>query len=87
MNLEKKDLKALEDLLARHGYAVRYEKGTFKAGACIVRGSKHIVVNKHFNTEGRAIALLEMLLEMELDINLLSEEQSSLIERYLKRKS
>ncbi|TAF33643.1 MAG: hypothetical protein EAZ57_05195 [Cytophagales bacterium] len=86
MTLEKKDLKALEDLLAKHGYGVRYEKGTFKAGACMIKGLKQIVVNKHFNTEGKAICLLEMLLQMELNPELVSSEQYQLLEKYSSKK-
>jgi hypothetical protein len=39
-------LEKLENLLKSAGYKVRYEKGNFKTGACLLQSSRMIVVNK-----------------------------------------
>ena len=50
-------LQALEGLVAAAGYEVRYERGHFRAGACLVHERRVVVVNRYFDTEARARAL------------------------------
>jgi len=68
-------LEKLELLLKTAGYKVRYEKGNFKTGACLLQNSKIIVVNKFSNLESRILALTELLRELEVDHKLLDEKQ------------
>jgi hypothetical protein len=68
-------LEKLEMLLKTAGYKVRYEKGNFKTGACLLQNSKIIVVNKFSNLESRILALTELLQELEVDHKLLDEKQ------------
>ena len=68
-------LEKLEMLLKTAGYKVRYEKGNFKTGACLLQNSKIIVVNKFSNLESRILALTELLRELEVDHKLLDEKQ------------
>ena len=62
-------------LLRSAGYKVRYEKGNFKTGACLLQSSKIIVVNKFSNLESRILAITELVRELEIDIKLLDEKQ------------
>ena len=68
-------LEKLEMLLRSAGYRVRYEKGNFKTGACLLQSSKIIVVNKFSNLESRILAITELVRELEIDIKLLDEKQ------------
>ncbi|MFD2598911.1 hypothetical protein ACFSQ3_08090 [Sphingobacterium corticis] len=68
-------LSKLEDLLKGFGYRVRYEKGNFRTGACILQTSKVVVVNKFANVEVKIQSLLDLLLTLELDVELLNEQQ------------
>ncbi len=54
-------LKKLEDLLKDNGYEVRYEKGNFKSGFCILEAKKVVVVNKFSTIESRIQALIEIV--------------------------
>ena len=58
-------LKKLEAVLEAFGYTVRYEKGNFLSGYCILQQreerSKVVVVNKFFETTARVGALLDIL--------------------------
>jgi len=72
-------LEKIEILLKTAGYKVRYEKGNFKTGACLLQTSKMIVVNKFSNVESRVTALIELLRELELDHKLLDEKQIAFI--------
>ncbi len=54
-------LKKLEDLLKDNGYEVRYEKGNFKSGFCILEAKKVAVINKFSTIESRIQALIEIV--------------------------
>lgn len=69
----KHTLKKLEAVLEELQYTVRYEKGNFQAGYCIVGSKKIVIVNKFFETEGRINCLMEILQSIEVDVSLLSE--------------
>ena len=68
-------LEKLEQVLTDLGYRVRYEKGNFKTGSCLMESSKIVVVNKFSNLESKIIALIELLKELEVDEALFSEKQ------------
>lgn len=68
-------LEKLEQLLTDLGYRVRYEKGNFKTGSCLMESSKMVVVNKFSNLESKIIALIELIKVLEVDEPLFSEKQ------------
>lgn len=78
LTLTNHTLEKLEMLLKAAGYRVRYEKGNFKTGACLLQNSKIIVVNKFSNLESRIMAISELIRELELDHSLLDEKQVAL---------
>ena len=53
-------LKKLEDLLKENNYDVRYKKGNFRSGYCIVEDKNVVVVNKFATVESRIQALFEI---------------------------
>jgi len=74
-------LEKLEMLLRTAGYKVRYEKGNFKTGACLLQNSKIIVVNKFSNVESRILSITELVRELEFDLNLLDDKQAALVQQ------
>jgi hypothetical protein len=54
------------------GYSIRYERGSFQSGYCLVHQQKIAVVNKFFDTEARINTLLEILDTLEFDPESLS---------------
>jgi hypothetical protein len=54
-------LKKIEDLLKEAGYIVRYERGNFVAGYCILESKKVIVINRYYETEARINNLIEIM--------------------------
>jgi hypothetical protein len=75
LSITNHTLEKLEMLLKTTGYKVRYEKGNFRTGACLLQNSRIIVVNKYSNLESKIIALNELICEVEMDYNLLDEKQ------------
>jgi len=72
------NLKKLEALMEELGYAVRYEKGNFQSGYCIVQDKKIAVVNKFYDAEGRINCLLEIISNLEVEAAMLSEKSKKL---------
>ncbi|MDQ3289832.1 MAG: hypothetical protein M3Q05_00930 [Bacteroidota bacterium] len=67
-------LSKLEEVFTEANYALRYEKGNFKSGFCIIKDSKVAIVNKYFPVEGRINCLYEILKSVNLDESCLSDK-------------
>ena len=76
-------LTKLEDLIAESDYILRYEKGNFKSGYCLLKEQKIMIVNKFFTTEGKINALLDILKGLELDTSRFTEKSSKLYEELI----
>ena len=73
-------LAKFEDMIAESDYTLRYEKGNFKSGYCVLRDQKIIIVNKFYTTEGKINALLEIFKNVELDGTRFTEKSQKLYE-------
>lgn len=85
MRYTQTTLKKLEALFEELDYIVRYEKGNFQSGYCLVESRRIAVVNKFFDTEGRINCLLEILSSLEFDPENMSETSRDLIQKWKKR--
>jgi len=74
-------LEKLEMLLKTSGYRVRYEKGNFKTGACLLQNSKVVVVNKFSGLESKILAISELVAGLEMDYDLLDEKQVAFLQQ------
>lgn len=70
----KHNLKKLEDIFNELKITVRYEKGNFQSGYCIVFGKNIVIINKFFDVEARINTLLEILDQGTFDPRALTEE-------------
>lgn len=66
-------LNKLEDILSETDYILRYEKGNFQSGYCILNESKVAIVNKFFALEGKVNSLIEIIRSIKIDSSKLSE--------------
>lgn len=69
------NLDKIENLFNDLGYKVRYEKGNFKTGACVIQNSKVIVVNRFSNLEIKILSLIQLLKDFDLEKGQLDEKQ------------
>jgi hypothetical protein len=60
-------LDKLENLFSASEYVLRYEKGNFKSGYCVLKDTKIVIVNKYFPLEGKINALIDIINELNLD--------------------
>jgi len=60
-------IEELKSLAAQLGATIRFEKGDFKGGYCLLKDSKVIVINKLANTQRKAIILSEALKDLGVE--------------------
>ncbi|WP_296703076.1 hypothetical protein [Algoriphagus sp.] len=63
----KNYLDKLENLFAASEYSLRYEKGNFKSGYCVLNENKIVIINKYFPLEGKINALIDILTELNFN--------------------
>jgi hypothetical protein len=73
-------LTKLEEIISESDHILRYEKGNFKSGYCLLKDQKIIIVNKFYTTEGKINALLDIFKNVALDTSKFSEKSLKLYE-------
>jgi hypothetical protein len=74
MNYTKHTLQKIEELFTELGYVIRYEKGSFQSGYCLVENRNIAVVNKFFETESRINTLIDILDKITVNTEGVSEK-------------
>ena len=54
-------LDKLQDILEESDYTLRFERGTFQSGWCLLEAKKMVVLNKFLDVEGRINKLMELI--------------------------
>lgn len=80
-------LKKLEDIFTENGYKVRFERGNFKSGFCILEDKKVVVVNKFAAIESRISTMIEILKLIHASQGLQGEKFEELNKLLLKQQS
>jgi hypothetical protein len=74
MKYTQHTLDKLEEILQEIEYVVRYERGTFQSGYCILEQKKVVVLNKFLQLEGRINTLIDIIPKLVSDPDALSPE-------------
>lgn len=80
------NLTKLEKIFEDAKYLLRFEKGSFTSGYCILEDKKVVVINKFLNLEGRINTLLDILSTLPLNEELLTAESHKLYKQILNSK-
>jgi hypothetical protein len=83
MKYTQHTLDKLEDLLSEIGYVVRYERGTFQSGYCILEEKKVVVLNKFLQLEGRIHTMMDIIPKLIPDPEKLSPDSRKTYEHIL----
>jgi hypothetical protein len=67
-------LEKIERVINESGYILRYERGTFQSGFCILESRKVVVLNKFLQTEGRINTLIDLIGILQITPDHLSQE-------------
>ncbi len=84
ISLTKHSLQKLEVLFQELGYVIRYEKGNFNSGYCIVEARNIVIINKFFETEARMNTLMDILQNVEVEAGILSEKSGKFYQQVLR---
>ena len=88
MKYTQTTLDKLEAVVEEAGYVLRYERGTFQSGYCILEQKKVVVLNKFLQLEGRINTMLDLIPQLAINTELLSEEskktQRDIMSKYAK---
>jgi hypothetical protein len=57
---------------------LRYERGTFQSGYCILEQKRVVVLNKFLQLEGRINTILDLVPQLEINKDVLSDESKKL---------
>lgn len=74
MKYNQSALDKIEKVLDETGYVVRYERGNFQSGYCILEDRKVVVLNKFLQMEGRINTLIDILPQLAIDAEQLTPE-------------
>ncbi len=85
MKYTQTTLDKLEAIPEEAGYVLRYERGTFQSGYCILEERKVVVLNKFLQTEGRINTLLDLIPQLSITPDTLTEESKKLYAEIVSR--
>jgi hypothetical protein len=78
MKLTQTTLDKLEDILGESEFVVRYERGNFQSGWCLLEAKRIVVLNKFLNLEARINTLLELIPVLDIQFDKLTHESQKL---------
>ena len=74
MKFTQATLDKIERVLDEVGYIVRYERGNFQSGYCILEQRKVVVLNKFLPLEGRISTLIDIIPQLKITPDALSPD-------------
>jgi len=73
-------LARLEDIFSESEYSLRYERGNFQSGYCLLNEEKVAIVNKYFPLDSRISSLVEILRSININPEKLSVKNRKLFQ-------
>jgi hypothetical protein len=74
MKYTQTTLDKIDRMIEESGYIVRYERGSFQSGFCILEDKKVVVLNKFLQLEGRINTLIDLVPQLKIDADTLTPE-------------
>ena len=78
MKYTQTTLDKLEAIPEQVGYVLRYERGSFQSGYCILEERRVVVLNKFLQTEGRINTLIDLIPQLDINTEVLTEESKKI---------
>jgi len=74
MKYTQTTLDKIDKMIEDSGYIVRYERGSFQSGFCILEDKKVVVLNKFLPLEGRINTLIDLVPQLKIDSGTLTPD-------------
>lgn len=85
MKYTQTTLDKIEKVIEENGYIIRYERGSFQSGFCILEDKKVVVLNKFLPLEGRINTLIDLIPQLRIEPDALSPESRKLFDDIMGR--
>jgi hypothetical protein len=85
MKYTQTTLDKIEKIIAETGYIIRYERGTFQSGFCILEDRKVVVLNKFLQLEGRINTLIDLIPQLKINGDTLTPESKKVFDDIMGR--
>ena len=85
MKFNQQTLQKLEAILSQSDYVMRYERGNFQSGWCLLEAKKVVVLNKFLDVEGRINTLLDLIPQITIHYDKLTIESQRLFDEVNKK--
>ncbi len=85
MKYTQTNLDKLEKILDESGYILRYERGTFQSGYCILEERKVVVLNRFLQLEGKISTMIDIIPQLQIEVEALSAESKKLYDDLISR--
>ncbi|MFN2439440.1 MAG: hypothetical protein ABR503_09600 [Chitinophagaceae bacterium] len=86
MKYTQTTLDKIEKIIDESGYVVRYERGTFQSGFCILEEKKVVVLNRFLQLEGRINTLIDLIPQLKIEPAALTPESKKVFDDIMGRK-
>jgi hypothetical protein len=83
MKYTQTTLDKIEKIAEEAGYVIRYERGNFQSGYCILQAKKVVVLNKFFQTEGRINTLVDLMPQLDIRFDALTHESQKMYDEVM----
>ena len=75
-------LKKIEDIFKEGGYTIRYEKGNFQNGYCVLEKRRVVVINRFHELDAKVNSMIELIQNItDLEFENLSSESAQLYQQ------
>jgi hypothetical protein len=85
MKFNDQSLRKLEAILSQSDYVIRYERGNFQSGWCLLEAKKVVVLNKFLDVEGRINTLIDLIPQITIHYDRLTIESQRLYDEVNKK--
>ncbi len=85
MKYTQTTLAKLEKAIEEGGYIVRFERGNFQSGFCLLEEKKVVVLNKFLPLEGKINTLIDLIPQLHINRETLSPEYKKIIDDAMSR--
>lgn len=85
MKYTQTTLDKIDKMIEESGYIVRYERGSFQSGFCILEDRKVVVLNKFLQLEGRINTLIDLVPQLRIDSEALTPDSKKWFDEIMGR--
>lgn len=85
MKYTQNTLDKIEKVVEEAGYIIRYERGSFQSGFCILEDRKVVVLNKFLQLEGRINTLIDLIPQLKIVVEGLTPESKKIFDDIMGR--